>query len=423
MNRYLSLLLTLCLLLSSISLPAAAEIPATQTPAAGTGQPGTVETQPQQDNGDNKRSTYYEVRYELPDELKDLPPEEAEKIRLPGTAVVPAGTPVSSLALPERLGYVFVGWYYDAALETRWAENDVVDRNMTLYPRFASSEEAADGLVINYMSDQDVALGFPVYVAAYDLTESEVRSQITVRDLSEFDQNMVFTLELQKMDPAQLIADGENREAVLAALSAWQREGGSLGTALREAGAKDADVAALQAHYAMDELRAEAETALRLFLSEAGYGTGSASEDLTELMRQAARSQKMRNAIADAFGVSADISTKAKPAELAHMCAEAIRRAGMEASGVRVKSVYRVCPPDGVWTAGHLHQIELRNTDSIRFIRDGQESGRSVVYYNLTVVFEPFNNMRLKKGLLYIPFEAVEGVDLNDGLCSPAAGW
>ena len=109
MNRYLSLLLTLCLLLSSISLPAAAEIPAPQTPAADTRQSEAAEAQPQQDNGGNKRSTYYEVRYELPDELKDLPPEEAEKIRLPGTAVVPAGTPVSSLALPERLGYVFVG--------------------------------------------------------------------------------------------------------------------------------------------------------------------------------------------------------------------------------------------------------------------------------------------------------------------------
>ena len=416
MNRCLSVLLVLCLLLGSFSWPAAAETPAPQTPDAGTGQPGTAADQPQQENGDPQRSTYYEVCFELPDELKDLPPEEAEEIRLPDTVVVPAGTPVSSLELPERLGYVFVGWYYDAALQTRWAENDVVDRNMTLYPRFASSEEAADGLVINYMSDLDVALDFPVYVVSYDLTEPEVRSQIAVRDLSEFDQDMVFTLEPQQIDPAELIAGEENREAVLAALSAWQREGGSLGAALREAGAEDADVTALQAHYAQDELRAEAETALRLFLSEAGYGTGSASEDLTELMRQAARSQKARNAMADAFGVSADVSAKAKPADLADMCAEAIRRARMEASGVRVKSVYRVCPPDGVWTAGHLHQVELRNTDSIRFIRGGQESGRYVIYYNLTVVFEPFNNMRLRKGLLYIPFEAVEGVDLNDGL-------
>ena len=98
------------------------------------------------------------------------------------------------------------------------------------------------------------------------------------------------------------------------------------------------------------------------------------------------------------------------------MCVEAIRRARKETAGVRVKSVYRVCPPDGLWTAGHLHQIELKNTDNIRFIRNGQESGESVIYYNLTVAFEPFNNMRLKKGLKYIPFEEVEGVDLNDGL-------
>ena len=414
MKRYLSLLMTLCLLLSSVSLPVYAETPAPQTSAANSGEPANGGAQPENDG--NQRSTYYEVRFELPDELKNLTSEEAAEIQLPETAMVVAGTPVSSLALPERLGYVFVGWYYDAALEKRWAENDVVDRNMTLYPRFASSEEAANGLLPNYMSDQDVALSFPVYVAAYDLTEAEARSQIMVRDLSEFEQDMSFILEPQRIDPAELIAGEENREAVLTALSGWQQAGGSLGCALREAGAEDADAATLQAHYAPDELRAEAETALRQFLSEAGYGTGSASEDLAELMQQAARSPRMRNAIAEAYGVSADVSAKAKPADLADMCVEAIRRARKEAAGVRVKSVYRVCPPDGLWTAGHLHQIELKNTDNIRFIRNGQESGESVIYYNLTVAFEPFNNMRLKKGLKYIPFEEVEGVDLNDGL-------
>ena len=420
MNRFLSLLLALILLMGMLPLQILAESPADP---AGPADPATPPDEETEQGGDAERSIYYEVRFALPDEMGDLTPEEMEDVFLPETMMLPAGTPISSIEQPERLGFIFVGWYYDAALETRWAENDRVNRNMTLYPRFVAAGDLSDGMVVNYISNQDVPLDFPVFVAAYDLTEEETRALITVRDLNEFEGWTAFTLERQETDPADLIPeDEENRGAVAEALGRWQREGGSLGGALREAGAGDTTIAVLQANCAPDELRADAEAVYRALLSDAGFGTGAPSEDLTALTQQLSRKRDTRNAFAKALGIDTAAAAKAQPAELRQMFVDALLAAAVKKGGIRVRTVYRVRPEAGAWTAGHLFQVELKKTDSLRYVRGGTETNEYVVYYNLTAAFEPFNNMRLKKGLAYIPAADVDGVDLNDGLLRTRMG-
>ena len=97
----MSLLLALTILIGILPLQALAEDPpAPDDP----GSPAGDAPEQGADSGDDeKRSVYYEVRFELPDELKDITPEEREEIRMPETMMVPAGTPVASLALPERV--------------------------------------------------------------------------------------------------------------------------------------------------------------------------------------------------------------------------------------------------------------------------------------------------------------------------------
>ncbi len=406
-RRLLSLVLALSILAGALPLQALAEGP------AGTGEPAAVPEEGIQSNN----TVYYEVRFALPDEMKDLTADELEEVWLPDTQLVPSGTRIVSFPIAERLGYLFSGWYYDAALEQRWAQNDVVERNLTLYPHFIDLENADSALVNNFISDQDVAPDFPVLVAAYDLTEDEVRGLIAIRDLDEFgNEDMAYVLEQQETDPAELVADEEKRETIVAALRQWQREGGSLGEALREAGADDTTACTLQAHYAMDELRAEAETTVRGVLAEMGYGTGDPSENMTEQLRRISGNRNAMKVLTETLDMDGDAVAKAKPAELAALCTEAALRKGMQEAGLRVRTVYRVRPASGVWPEGHLSQIELVKTDSLRFLRNGVESSEYVIYYNLSAAFETFNNMRLRSGLTYIPLEQVDGVELNDGL-------
>lgn len=82
---------------------------------------------------------------------------------------------------------------------------------MYYYPHFiscADTEEDA-ALVINYMSDQDVPLDFPVFVVAYDMAEAEARERISVRDIHEFEGDTVFVLEPQETDHRR----GRDRDA------------------------------------------------------------------------------------------------------------------------------------------------------------------------------------------------------------------
>lgn len=152
---------------------------------------------------------------------------------------------------------------------------------------------------------------------------------------------------------------------------------------------------------------------MRAFLGEAGWGTGDPSEDLSGLMKQVCGSKAARAALAESFGIDA---ANAEPDKLADMCVDSIVRNAVGEAGIRVRTVYRVRPEGGVWTAGHQHQAELAKTDSLRFVRGGEETNEYVVYYNLTAAFESFSNMRLWSGLVYVPAAEVEGVSLNDGL-------
>ena len=77
---------------------------------------------------------------------------------------------------------------------------------------------------------------------------------------------------------------------------------------------------------------------------------------------------------------------------------------------------YVVRPEGGKWNRGDMHQVEILDTASLRFFRDGEETGKYIVYYNITVHQDDFNNMRLNSGVVFLPYAEVEGVTLDSGL-------
>ena len=140
---------------------------------------------------------YYEIRFALPDDLKD----SAEEITLPGTVTFSYGTVIAAVPDPEWDGHVFMDWYYDAKL-TRPADiYDEIDRDMTLYPSFTNAQNYDDGLQADYISDLDVDPDFEIRIVSYGLTEKEIREQLQVFNKSGTETAEDFVLEPAGRDP------------------------------------------------------------------------------------------------------------------------------------------------------------------------------------------------------------------------------
>lgn len=61
---------------------------------------------------------------------------------LPSGGVYTEGTAINTLPLPEMLGGIFMGWYYDAEMTKPVAAEDLVDSDMTLYAEMAEGDGA-----------------------------------------------------------------------------------------------------------------------------------------------------------------------------------------------------------------------------------------------------------------------------------------
>lgn len=125
------------------------------------------DNEPTTDGGIVAKSNYYLVKFGYPDSMT-----EADKAvtYYPNEQLVPAGELVYILPTPTREGYTFSGWYYDSDLSMVVAIDDVVNENMTLYPKMVPAEEAEADLLgdgsINYVSAIDVGTDYRVTVKA-----------------------------------------------------------------------------------------------------------------------------------------------------------------------------------------------------------------------------------------------------------------
>ena len=70
----------------------------------------------------------------------------------------------------------------------------------------------------------------------------------------------------------------------------------------------------------------------------------------------------------------------------------------------------------GGWNRGDLHQVEILDTSYLRYYRDENATGQYVIYYNITVAQQNFNNMQLNSNLVFLPLSEVDGVELDGGL-------
>ena len=134
---------------------------------------------------------YCRVTFSLPENASE---NEKYNTMLPEEAIVPAGTAINTLAVPTRFSSMFLGWSYDEAGKELVGESDVVDRDVTLYPRFVLKDGMQDGGALSYVARTDVATNYAFELVSYGLTAEQVRNLLMLEDASFGTENRPFTL-------------------------------------------------------------------------------------------------------------------------------------------------------------------------------------------------------------------------------------
>ena len=473
-KRWMAFLLVLTMLAGMISPQAFAE----QEPVRETQDGGTV----LKDNSSVTQTNYFEVKFEMPEdmawaaelqsgleqngmsgELLDLVPEgsgtaealaEAEEegvnltiVDLPETMMVAEGTLIQSLPEPKLYGYVFLGWYFDKELQHPASTRDVIDKNITLYPRFGSAVEEGEGTA-NYISALEVPEDFEMLLAANNLTEDELREKVILRDFGKLEPEIGFILTPQAPDLARLVPEEEQRLAAESILKGFlePEAAGGAGEAPEAENAEEGNAEAAGSREAAPEedeaLWTEPDAPEQETTEGAGTSDEAAPADSAEPVLAAA----LLEAGLDEYQVRKLVYYYA-PEELAQLDALILRDILVQlgytgdekpeeilqifhgeytsleellqaaiAPDEPVPDIWRIMPDTGEWSAGRSHQAEILDTENVRFWQDGEAQPEKIIFYNITIHKENYNHMELAPHVVDIPSDEVEGIDLGGGL-------
>jgi len=385
---------------------------------------------------DTAVTEYFEVKFALP---PDASTQDVEYTTLPETVMVPAGTVIGALETPSRISSLFLGWNYDEAGTAPADTSDVIDRNLTLYPRFALKEGLEEGGSLSYISKTEVPLDYPIELMAYGLTQEEIEQLVTLQDGSLCVDDMPFTLIscLEADETAWLMglgldeaaaaqawacvgAEKEQPESSLfAALSAIQQDGEPLSIDV---------IAAILARYAPYELIAGASEAegltdvdgepfdpeislpdtMEIDTSELDESTAAmlaaANIDLASASEEELKAQ---------YGLAEDDSLQrfwreevGLPVEQVLILEQLLLNRN-ESAGVR----WLLLPEGGLWEGGSLYSASIADTSKLRFVFDDEVMDARIVEYNITVYQEEVVNISLSSDVIDLSADDVQGVD------------
>ena len=329
-----------------------------------------------------KKKVTYEVSFALARKYEAL----AEVVILPEQTNVSEGTAIDALPVAEMTDFIFTGWYYDAELTMPTGPKDTVSKNMTLYPSFDTKIGRDSAFKLNYVSSLDVAEAFTVDIATYGLTREQVLELLRVRNITLGGQDEFFILKEKD--------DGQEGQETLPKYD-------------------ETEVPSLFDEPLIAELMKKDDLSLDesvlADLREAGVDPDCVTEK--ELLRALGLPEEDSLIRYMREEMDIDIETALE-----------MRRILDENEKKRTVVYYTISALSDKWMPGATHQIELLDTARMRFVFDGELTSESVECYNFTVFREQMNNLTLVDGMLYIPADEVNGVNMASGVYSLETG-
>lgn len=143
------------------------------------------------EEGNSDVVNYYNVKIDYP---VSMSAEDKDATIMPAEQIVVGGDLVYSMPTPYREGYIFNGWYYDSNLAVLAGTEDVIDKNMTLYPKMVKGDESTllESGALNYVAALDVESSYKVKVQAPSL--DAVEKGISFIAVSDGNKELEFTV-------------------------------------------------------------------------------------------------------------------------------------------------------------------------------------------------------------------------------------
>ena len=300
---------------------------------------------------------YKEVRFALPAGTSET---DVKNTRLPETLLVPKGTKVSELSRPRQMGKVFLGWYYDEALTLTTLPDETIENNLTLYPRFGDREDLQTQFSYDYISKENVEADYEVIVTGHNVKPETVKEQTKVYNMSLGGEEIEFTLEkIEKAGESDAKEDEEELTEEMKAL-------------LHELDIDLDEIDGVPDFYELYDLD-EDDSPERYWREELGMDPDQVVA-MTGIVRI------------------------------------------LEKMAWNNATYYKVVPAGGLWPEGQLVQVELADTESIRFKVDDEETEQPITKFNFTIYQEPYNDLAINSGVVFIPLKEVGGIDKLEAL-------
>ena len=377
---------------------------------------------------------YCRVTFSLPENASE---NEKYNTMLPEEAIVPAGTAINTLAVPTRFSSMFLGWSYDEAGKELVGESDVVDRDVTLYPRFVLKDGMQDGGALSYVARTDVATNYAFELVSYGLTAEQVRNLLMLEDASFGTENLPFTLVSvreteEKAWMTSIGIDAATAEKIWALVEQEEQKpsSNSFGTALLKtdkSGALELPITTdqrvkLVARFAPAELQ---DSSYQGLTDENGNPISVDElmeninyEELDAVTKAILESMDINLATATEdelkayFGLEEDDSLQRFWREDLHLDVEQVRY--LEDALLHREIVgehWLVTAESGEWDGGTLYSLTIKDTTKLRFYYDDKVTDDVVTEYNIKVHLDQIENISVDPEVHHVSADKVEGVE------------
>ena len=168
-------------------------------------------------SGGSSSKRYYEVNFLMGDG------QSAEGVTLPETKVYLANTKISLLPTPYKQDTLFLGWYYDSAMENKVGTDDVLTKNTSLYAKMQATEgieqaetptyitvtipiEEVEGYSFGIKDYQEGCVEYFTHVSNLNSDMPYTMDDTTV--VADFKQGETYTIKLSDYSSAVFVVDG-----------------------------------------------------------------------------------------------------------------------------------------------------------------------------------------------------------------------
>ncbi len=390
-------------------------------------------------------NTTYEVTFALEDETTE---QEAAATVLPETVRVPRGTTVGSLSSATRDSCMFMNWTYDGANQSHAQDEDVIDKDITLYPYFVEQTNMSDSKGFTYVSKTDVAEDFRIGLISYSLTEEEIRDVLSVKNSSMADTEEEYTLiSVRERESKEWLSSIGLNEATcnavwetMAAYEAQVRisqttEEDTIESIAAKAEKAESGEEVTEEISFPDMLKALAEGKAGIELTqdnideiithfygsddEEDYGVSLSNYDDTMVNVFKALNIDFSIVTEDdlriRYGLDEDDSVERFWREDVGLDVDQINvleellYAPKEIKGEE----WELIPASGSWEGGYVYSAEISDTSSLRYMYDGEPTAEEVTEYNITVHLEEVENISVDSRVKHLMASEVTGVEFR----------